>query len=401
MRCTILTLVTLIACQDKKPAPPPPPPPHDGVTLVSPGAAPFQTVRYHLARGSKTMSELVWDLTATNDGQPGPMPTLIIELETVVADVLPDGDAKLRITITRTRVRDQAGSSAGSELVREEAAAMQGVIITENLAPDGKLSDSHVDAATVPDNVRTRLDGLSRTLEQVAMQLPAEPVGLGATWRERKSLPAGGIRAVSETTYTVTSLTRDKIAYTGVGLATGTPQTIEQDGLKVEVTNTHGHSETTGALDLTRYAPEVTSTSTFTAAMNVVAPDQAPGAGPSTVEITMAIQVTPSDAARAEPAPAPAVATAPPSPDAGPAPSTAGLPPSDARPPSGAPEARSLRSAAGPSPPDVGPVASDAGPPAPDAGPPAPDAGPPPSDATPAPREAGSNRSLQGAHSAP
>jgi hypothetical protein len=300
MRCTLLTLVALIACQDKRPpAPPPLPPPHDGVTLIQPGAAPFQAVRYHLTPGSKTTSELIWDLTTANDGPPSPMPTLVVELDTVVEDVLADGTARLRITIARTTVRDQAGSSVGSDLVRDEAAAMQGVIITEMLAPDGKLSDSHVDAANLPDNVRSRLDSLTRSLEQVAMQLPAEPVGIGATWRERRSLPAGGIRALSETTYTLTSLSPDRIAYTGAGVASGAPQTIEQDGLKVEVTNTHGHSETTGAVDLTRYAPELTSSSTFSTAMNVVSPNQAPGAGPSTVEITMAIRVTPADASRA------------------------------------------------------------------------------------------------------
>jgi hypothetical protein len=375
MRCTILTLLTLTACQDKKPAPPPPPPPpHDGVTLVQPGTAPFQAVRYHLTRGTSTASALVWDFTASNDGQRSPMPTLVVELETVVADVLPDGSARLQITITRTRVRDQAGSSVGSDLVREEAAAMQGVIITETLAPDGKLSESHVDAASLPDNVRARLDNLSRSLEQAAMQLPAEPVGIGATWRERKSLPAGGIRAVSETTYTLTSLTSDKIAYTGVGLATGVPQTIEQDGIKVEVTNTHGQSQTTGAVDLTRYAPEVTSTSTFTTAMNVVAPTQPAGAGPSTVEITMAIRVTPLDATRTEPAPSPV--PDPTAPVPAPIPAT---------------------------PPAPVPAPSDAG----DAGPAPPDVTPPPEGG---PREAGaagagglpgSTRPVQGAHSAP
>jgi hypothetical protein len=337
MRCTILTLVALIACQDKKPEPPPPPPepPHDGVTLVLPGAPPFQTLRYHLTQGSKTTSELIWDFAADSDGQRSPMPTLIVDLETSVDDVGADGTAKLRITIVRTRVRDRAGSSVGGDLVRAEAAAMQGVIITETLAPDGKLSDSHVDAATVPDNVRTRLDSLSRSLEQVAMRLPAEPVGLDATWRERRSLPEGGIRAVSETTYTLMSVTRDKIAYIGVGLATGVPQTIEQDGLKVEVTNTHGHSETKGAVDLTRYAPEVTSTSMFATAMNVVAPKQSPGAGASTVEITMAILVTPTDPIRAETAPtaAPGVPTDAAPSDAAPsdaAPSAVGLAPRDA-----------------------------------------------------------------------
>jgi len=290
----------------------------------------------------------------------------------VVEDVLADGTAKLRITIARTSVRDQAGSSVGSDLVRDEAAAMQGVIITEMLAPDGKLSDSHVDAANLPDNVRSRLDSLSRSLQQAAMQLPAEPVGIGATWRERKSLPAGGIRALSETTYTLTSLSHDRIAYTGAGVASGAPQTIEQDGLKVEVTNTHGHSETTGAVDLTRYAPELTSSSTFSTAMNVVSPNQAPGAGPSTVEITMAIRVTPSDPGRAAAVPSPASPPSGTSPaDAGHAPVNAGHASVNAEP------------APGPGPADAGPAPADAE--------------PAPADAGPAPRDA----SAQGAHSAP
>jgi hypothetical protein len=337
MRCTILALVALIACQDKKlePPPSPPEPPHDGVTLVLPGAPPLQTLRYHLTQGSTTASELIWDFAADTDGQHSPMPTLIVDLETAVAEVGADGTAKLRITIARTRVRTRADSSVGVDLVRAEAAAMQGVIITETLAPDGKLSDSHVDTATLPDNVRTRLESLIRSLEQVAMRLPAEPVGIDATWRERRSLPEGGIRAVSETTYTLTSVTRDKIAYLGVGLATGAAQTIEQDGLKVEVTNTHGHSETRGTVDLARYAPEVTSTSLFATAMNIVAPKQSPGSGASTVEITMAIQVTPTDATGAETAPTPAPGVPTDAAPSGAAPSDAA--PSDAAPSDAAP----------------------------------------------------------------
>jgi hypothetical protein len=301
MRCMILTLGCLAACQDKKPAPPPPQPPHDGVMLLSQGKAPFQPLRYHLTRGQKTASELVWEMTAVNDGQRSPMPTLVIQLETSVEDVLADGTAKLRIAVVRTTVRDQKDSAVGSDLVRDQAAAMQNVVITESLAPDGKLSESHVETqATVPDSMRNGLDSLLRTLEQAAMRLPDEPVGLSAIWRERKSLPAGGIRAVSETTYTLTSLAGTKLTYSGQGVASGEPQTIEQDGLKVEVTSTRGHSETQGAIDLARHAPELTVHSTFTTAMNVVASPPAPGSGPSTVEITMAIQVTSMDAPRAE-----------------------------------------------------------------------------------------------------
>ncbi|HET7504346.1 MAG TPA: hypothetical protein VFK02_25165 [Kofleriaceae bacterium] len=296
----ILTLGFLAACQDKKPEPAPPPPPHDGVTLISPGSAPLQLLRYHLIKGTKTHSELVWEMTAVNDGQNSPMPTLVIDLETSVDDVLPDGTAKLRITVVRTTVRDQKDSGVASDLVRDEVAAMRGIVLTEALAPDGKLSDSRLDTgATLPESARSRLDSLLRTLEQAAMRLPAEPVGVGATWRERKSLPAGGIRAVSETTYALTSLADTRLSYTGDGAATGEPQTIEQDGVKVEVTSTRGSSGTRGTIDLARYAPELTVHSTFSTAMNVVAATPAPGAGPSTVEITMAIQVTSRDASAA------------------------------------------------------------------------------------------------------
>src|SRR5215510_15705531 len=98
MRYTFLTLVALIACRDKAlELPPPAPPPHDGVTLLQPGAPPLQVVRYHLTKGSKTSSELMCDVDVKNDKQGGPMPTLIVELETTVEDVLADGSAKLRL----------------------------------------------------------------------------------------------------------------------------------------------------------------------------------------------------------------------------------------------------------------------------------------------------------------
>ena len=223
------------------------------------------------------------------------MPTLVVELSTTVDDVLADGTAKLRITVGRTGVRDRPGGELASDLVRGEAAAMQGVVITETLAPDGKVSDAQVQiAAALPDKPHTQLDSLSQSLERLAMRLPSEPVGIGATWREREALPEGGIRAVAETTYTLTSLTGDTVAYTSAGLTSGAPQTLEQDGLKVEVTSVRGHAEARGTVDLSRYALDVTSTTALMTAMTIVAPAGTPGAGSSTVDVTVALRLTPT-----------------------------------------------------------------------------------------------------------
>jgi hypothetical protein len=305
MRCSILALVALIACQEKKSDPPPPSPPHDGVTLIQPGAAPLHLLRYHLRKGTRTRSELVFDLDLKNDGQGSPMPTLVVALETVVDDVLADGTAKLLITVVETSVRERPGTEATSSLERDEAAAMQGVVIAQTLATDGKISGARVQLpAALSDKPHVQLDRLSQGLEHMAMRLPLEPVGIGATWRTREGLPEGGIRAISETTYTLTSLTGDTLAYTGAGRAMAAPQTLEQDGLKVEVTSARGHAEAMGTIDLSRYVLDVTSTTMFTTAMNVIAPEGTPGAGPSTIDVTVAIRMTPAvPAARAPAAP--------------------------------------------------------------------------------------------------
>jgi hypothetical protein len=318
LRRRFLTLVVLIACQEKHSErqenhperqenhsePPPPQPPHDGVTLIQPGAAPRQTLRYHLTRGARTTSELVYDVGLKNDGEGGAMPALVVELDTTVDDVLADGTAKLRITVIRARVRDRPERAEPRDLLRDQAAMLQGVVITEMLAPDGKVTDAHLQtAAGLPDRSRAQLESLSQSLELVAMRLPTEQVGVGATWRERKVLPEGGIRATAETTYTLLSLTGDTVAYANTGLSTGAPQTVDQDGTKIEITNTRGRSDGQGTVDLARYALDVTSTSSFMTTMNVDAPKGTPGAGSSTVEVSMAIRLTPIAAARPDTAP--------------------------------------------------------------------------------------------------
>jgi hypothetical protein len=396
MRCTLLTVfVALIACKDKRPeAPPPPPPPREGVTLIQPGEAPHQVLRYQLTKDTRTTSELVYDFdvrstdlseagsaatggpTNGSSAEPagsitkadagsdahgdtkadrrtradakasdkrgaradskagakaigkakaaeltsehvGPAPTLVVTLETLVEDVLPDGTAKLRVTIVGTQVRDRSGSQVTSESLRAQASAADGVVFTEMLSPDGKISGARIETATaLTPKARARVDELIQSLERVAMQLPSEPVGVGATWRERKPLPDGGIRAITETTYTLRSLSGTTAVYTGTGHSISGAQTIEQEGMKVEVTNPRGQIDTKGTIEFTRFAPTVMSTSVFAADMTVDAPKGTPGAGTSTVEVSVAVQMTPSPA---EPPAAPAGAPS----DGTPAPSTA------------------------------------------------------------------------------
>lgn len=328
MRRVLLTLVCLAACKDKpaEPIAPPPQPPHDGVKLIQPGTAPYQTLRYHFTKGARTASTLVCDYAIKSDGQGDAIPPMIVELETVVDDVLGDGSAKLRFTITRAQPRDPAPDATpdAADALQADAVALQGAVITALLAPDGKTSGTKVEPTATadatgsaahgapaaapdatasaahgppaPDKARAQLATLIESLEHAAAQLPVEPVGVGATWVERRTLPPGGITGVAEIVYTVTALTASSFAYTSAGQLTGGPQTIEREGVKIEVSNTSGHSEAKGTVELARYALDVDVSLVFSSTMNAIAPKDVPGSGSSKVEVTMATRMTPSPA---------------------------------------------------------------------------------------------------------
>jgi len=293
-------LVTLMACHDKTPEPLPPPPPQDGVVLIQPGVPPLQMLRYHLTRGATVKSRLVCNVDVKSSELQAPMPSQVLDLETVVEDVLAGGDARLRITVVDADIRDRPGAAA-TDVVKAQTAALRGVVVTETLAPDGKVSDAQVTAGAAPDRPQHELDALLQNLARVATRLPAEPVGVGATWRERRTLPEGGVRAVSEITYTLTSLAGTAVGFTSAGQASGPPQTVDQDGEKVEVTDTHGQSAAAGSLDLSRYALELTATSAFSTTMALAAPDAGRGAERSTIEISIAIRMTSAQGAHSAP----------------------------------------------------------------------------------------------------
>jgi hypothetical protein len=286
------------SCKDK-PAPAPAPPveaPHDGVKLIQRGAAPVQTLRYRFSKGAKTASTLVCDVAIKTDGEGEVTPPLVVDLETVIEDVASDGTAKLRLTLTGARLQRE-----GSADLAAQVAALPGIEITETLAPDGATSGARVSSTgSGPDKARAQLDSLLQSLAHVTTQLPAEAVGIGATWEERRTLPPGGITGIAKTIYTVTALTPTSFSYTSAGDLTGGRQTITRDGVTIDVNQASGHVEGKGTVALEAYALDVDSRTGFKATMTTVGARDAGSSDASTIEVTMATRMTPATAARAD-----------------------------------------------------------------------------------------------------
>lgn len=297
MRRALLTLVLLTACKDKPPPPPPPPEPvHDGVRLIQAGTPPLQPLRYRFLKGTRTTSTLTCEVAIKTDGQGDLTPPLVVTLEAVVDDVASDGTAHLRFTLSGAKLAQPGAADGprGSLELAEQVAALQGIVITETLAPDGTTSGARVETTgSAPDKARAQLDSLLQSLAHVTTQLPAEAVGIGATWRERRTLPPGGITGVAETVYTLRALTPTSFSYESVGELTGGPQTITNEGVTIEVSKSAGRTEAKGTVELERYALDVTTRSVFTSTMSAVVPPDAAGGGASTIEVTMATRMVP------------------------------------------------------------------------------------------------------------
>ncbi len=230
--------------------------PIDGVEVLTAGASGSQRVlRYHLAKGVKTPLELAMDVEMIAGGRGGKLPTLVMTMEIGADDVLPDGTAKLRMTVIDAQVRDRAGSAVPAGPMRALTAAMIGAVFTASLSPDGKLADAKFDAPkTLPAAVTAQLTQLTQSIEQLAMRLPGEAVGVGAKWSSRRTVTQNGLAMVTVTTVELTAIEGERVTFTTSSTLSAPDQNVQQDGVSITIKDVGGGGAGSVAIDLSRMA---------------------------------------------------------------------------------------------------------------------------------------------------
>ena len=147
-----------------------------------------------VAKGTTSQVELALDVDIDASGQGGPLPTLVMTSELVADEVLPDGSAQVRTTITEVTARDRPNSPVTADQMAEQTTLMRGLVLRGTLTPEGTLRDLKVDTSgkVLPPGLTAQLDTLSKSYEQVAMPLPTTPVGAGASWILSKTFDQSG-----------------------------------------------------------------------------------------------------------------------------------------------------------------------------------------------------------------
>ena len=251
-------VLALVACGKKADEPPPPPPPvvvtPSGVELVKPGAEPRQVVRYQLGKGAKSTLELAVDVDLVAGGMGGPMPTLVMTMEIGADDVLPDGRMRVRSTVTKVVAKDRPGSKFSADTMTRQAGLLVGLGIVGTLAPNGTLTDAHLDAGgkPVPPEMQAQLGSLTKGFERVALPLPDAPVGAGAVWRTKKEVEESGAHMTAITTIALGAIHGTTLELTRTAEVTGPDQKLTQMGVEVTMKNIAGKGGGHGTLDLAR-----------------------------------------------------------------------------------------------------------------------------------------------------
>ena len=288
MTGAFLALVVLAACQKSNDSPTPTPAakkPGDPDVSTA-GSEPRHELRYHLAKGSTRKIQFSMDLDLEAGPLSGPMPTMVSTGEIVVEDVTPDGNARIKMTIHDLQIRDRPGSKISADVMRPMLGGLDGFAISAKLSPLGAMSDAKVDVKNLPPQLAQQVDSMRQNLEQLAVPLPSEPVGDGASWAVDKTLAQNGMTLTTHTKVTLVKSDGDKLSFKTETKLSGADQKLEQAGMVVDIRNIGGGGGGDGSIDLSSLVVGGTFTSGFHADM--VAGDQ-----PLKTDMKMKVTMTP------------------------------------------------------------------------------------------------------------
>lgn len=215
----------------------------DPVLLLETGAEPHAPLRYKIAEGTTTKSNMdftIATLATTDDAAAlSVVPGVRLHIVSGPAMATDDG-VKFEVNIAKAEAAIPQGIDPKiAEDLRKSAAILddvggtvemddRGILLAAELNDRAKSPDVPVRLLTMIVNART-------TLSRVV--LPAEPVGLGARWEARKELELYGFKVQQVDTYTLVERVGDEIKLNVSVTQNALPQTVEfpEDGLSIAV----------------------------------------------------------------------------------------------------------------------------------------------------------------------
>ena len=215
----------------------------DPVVLLDVGAEPHEPLRYKIADGTTTKSNMDFTLAtlATTSGKAALSVVPGVRLHIVSGPAMTtDRGVKFEVNITKAEAAVPEGLDPKvAEELRQSASILddaggtvevndRGLTLAAELNDKAKSPDIPLRLLTMIVNART-------TLSRVV--LPAAPVGLGARWEARKEITLYGFKIQQVDTYTLVEKVGDEIKLNVTVSQNGLPQSIDfpDEGVSIAV----------------------------------------------------------------------------------------------------------------------------------------------------------------------
>ena len=240
-----------------------------GITVLDAGVEPRRPLRYHLAKGATKSLQLSIDIDMDFPGQfSGPLPTMRMIGDLAFGDTQPDGSTAMTMTMHDIHLADRPGAPPAAELLQKRLGGLEGFVLRGDLSPLGAMTNVTTEAKNVPPDLRGQLDQMTSNLQQIALPLPPEPLGVGARWDLEKQAQQAGMRLTTITHFTVVKLDGDVVTFHTAVEVKAPKQSIQQDGFTIDVEALTGGGSGDGTVDLATFALSGTSSNGFHAEMS-------------------------------------------------------------------------------------------------------------------------------------
>lgn len=215
----------------------------DPVLLLEAGAEPQASLRYKIADGTTTKSNMdftIATLATTEDAAAlSVVPGVRLHIVSGPAMATENG-VKFEVNITKAEAAVPPGiDPTVAEELRQSAAVLDDVGGTVEMNDRGIMLSAELnDKAKSPDlplRLLMMIVNARTTLSRVV--LPAEPVGLGARWEARKELMLFGFKVQQVDSYTLIERVGDEIKLNVTVTQHALPQTVDfpEEGLSIAV----------------------------------------------------------------------------------------------------------------------------------------------------------------------
>ncbi|MBA3818705.1 MAG: hypothetical protein H0X17_07420 [Deltaproteobacteria bacterium] len=234
------------------------------VTLTSPGKAPRRPIRFTATKGMRravttTMKMKLGVEIGDRKAPVQKLPTIQMVMDLVVTDVASNGDIRYEFTLREPVVMPDKATPA---TMRDQvAASIQGLGgMTGHAVVTSRGFTRSADVA-VPKSASAQsqqfVDSIRQSLNQLSAPVPAEPVGVGASWDTVSKLEQSGLALTQTATTRLKAFKGNRITLQ-IGLAQqAAPQKFTTNGVSVDLLAfaSKGSGETT--IELDRLLPEL------------------------------------------------------------------------------------------------------------------------------------------------